>query len=404
MYICEVYSDKISYKDNIIMRYSEKEFDDIRPFNDTEFLKEWDTILKTEGFENGLNYLFKDAEVRHKVMDIAKGLRSVDDLQEKVMTVVLERIVSTSSAGISDSGFENVDASRPCLYMSNHRDIVLDTGFLNLLVYKHNLPFTRTAIGSNLLLNSWIEGMVKLNRSFVVKRGLPVREQLGASKHLSRYIRHSLVDAGCPIWIAQREGRTKNGDDKTQASVLKMLNLSNETASFVDGFRELNIVPLSISYEVEPCLTAKIDENILRDRGEFEKAKEHDLAAMFNGIDQYKGYIHFGCSSPVEIRESDFSDLNKKDALAKLAALIDKQIYKEFKLFPFHYIAFDRLSSQNRNNDKYTDNDIKRFDDLLADNIAKLSDYNADEVRGKFMEIYSNPVKNRSLRSDVAIK
>ncbi|MFV0346625.1 MAG: hypothetical protein ACK5IQ_10325 [Bacteroidales bacterium] len=381
------------------MRYSEKEFDDIRPFNDSEFERELRYLLRTKGVENSINYFFKDKEEQVFMMDVVKSLKTVDELQEKVMIVMLQRIVDTSSAGMSDGGFDNIDVSKPCLYMSNHRDIVLDTGFLNLLVHRHKLPFTRTAIGSNLLINSWIEGVVKLNRSFVVKRGLPVREQLEASKHLSRYIRHSLVDAQCPVWLAQKEGRTKNGCDKTQASVLKMLNLSNESGSFTEGFRELNIVPLSISYEVEPCLTAKIDENILRDREEFEKAKEHDLAAMFNGIDQYKGYIHFECGVPVEINDKDFEGLNHKDALAKLSCLIDSQIYKNFKLFPFHYIAFDRLSSQSNNKDKYTDEDIQRFDSLLAENISKLSDYDADEVWAKFMQIYSNPVKNRNLIS-----
>ncbi|MFV0506964.1 MAG: 1-acyl-sn-glycerol-3-phosphate acyltransferase [Bacteroidales bacterium] len=376
------------------MRYSEKEFDDIRPFNDAEFKRELDILLKDKAVRNSVNYFFNEPSEQEIIMTLLGGLRSVDEFQSKVIALILEKIIDTTSDGFTDDGFQNIENDKQCLYLSNHRDIVLDTGFLNLLLHRHNLSFTRTAIGNNLLIYKWIESVVKLNRSFVVKRDLPIRQQLEASTHLSRYIRYSLVDTNTPVWLAQREGRTKNGCDKTQPSVLKMLSLSNSTGSFTEGFRELNIMPLSISYEVEPCLTAKIDENILRDRGEFEKAKEHDLAAMFNGIDQYKGRIHFGCGKPLEIKDEDFKGLNNKDALAKLACLIDKQIYSNFKLFPFHYIAYDRMSSQSASRDKYTDEDIKNFDMLLSENIDKLSAHNPDEVVAKFIAIYSNPINN----------
>ena len=237
------------------------DFEDIRPYTDKEVKSKIAMMLKDPVFDEVLSHVFKYIPVVEMVKLQLRMIRNTKQLQGTFVYDLLRTVINKSSSGLSCSGIENLDKKKPYLFISNHRDIVLDAALLNFLIFEKGMNTTLIAIGNNLMLYKWIEHAVKLNRAFIIKRNLPPREILEASLKVSHFIRKSIVDDKLSVWIAQREGRTKDGNDKTQVSVLKMLNMSNNK-SISEGFRELNIVPVSISYEIEPCGLAKIKELI----------------------------------------------------------------------------------------------------------------------------------------------
>src|SRR5690606_15757364 len=227
-------------------------------------------------------------------------VREIRQLQGTFIYDLLTWIINKTSDGLTCTGLENLDKKKPYLFISNHRDIILDAALLNMLIFDKGMNTTQIAIGNNLLLYEWIEHAVKLNRAFIIKRNLPPRELLESSKKVSHFIRKSITEDNLSVWIAQREGRTKNGSDKTQESVLKMLNMSN-TKGFTEGFNELNIVPVSISYEIEPCGLAKMKELIKKEHYGQKKTDKDDLKSMSMGMFNPKGRIRFTFGQPIEL-------------------------------------------------------------------------------------------------------
>ena len=238
---------------------SHLDFDDIRPYTDEEVKTKIVEMVKDPVFDEVLSHVFKFRPVVEMVKLQLRMLRTVKQLQGTFIYDLIRNVINKSSDGLSVTGLENLEKDKPYLFISNHRDIVLDAALLNYLIFQNGMNTALVAIGNNLLLYNWIEHAVKLNGSFVIKRDLPPRELLTASMKVSHFIRKSILDDKLSVWIAQREGRTKDGSDKTQEAVLKMLNMSN-TKSISEGYRELNIVPVAISYEIEPCGLAKIKE------------------------------------------------------------------------------------------------------------------------------------------------
>jgi len=235
-------------------------FDDIRPFNDSEVDANLQMLLTDERFQHILQFIFKDPAKIEQIKLLLSNVHSIKDLQlHFVYQLIDDLILKPTTDGVTSSGLEKLDKDTSYLFISNHRDIILDAAIMNFLIVREGMNTTENAIGNNLLIEKWIEYAVKLNRSFVVRRNLPVRELLTASHKLSAYIRHDVVSKNTSVWIAQREGRTKDGNDKTQAALLKMLNLSN-SKTVAEGFNELKIVPLSLSYEIEPCGISKVAE------------------------------------------------------------------------------------------------------------------------------------------------
>ena len=228
------------------------EYDDIRPYNDEEIPEKIRIVLNDPVFDKVLAFLFRKPELRMKMRQQLETIKTVEELQSTFVRHLVEIIVHTTTKGLTCSGLESLDKSKAYLFISNHRDIILDAAFLNFMILTNGMNTTQIAIGDNLLIYDWIIHAVKLNRSFVVKRNIAARELLEASRKLSQYVRGSIVENNTSVWIAQREGRTKDGHDQTQLALLKMLNMSN-AKTLADGFGELSIVPLSISYEIEPC-------------------------------------------------------------------------------------------------------------------------------------------------------
>ncbi len=373
------------------MKYN---FDDIRPYHDDEVKENIRLLLKDPVFDEVLMYLFKFRPKVEMVKVQLRMIKTVRQLQGTFVYDLLQWLVDKTSDGLTTSGIDKLDKKKPYLFISNHRDIILDSALLNMLIFETGMNTTRIAIGNNLLLYKWIEHAVKLNRAFIIQRNLPPRELVKASRKVSHYIRNSIIHDKYSVWIAQREGRTKDGFDQTQISVLKMLNMSNEK-TLQEGFNELNIVPVSISYEIEPCALAKMKELIKREHYGILKTNKDDLKSMSMGMFNPKGRMHFAFGSPVSLNAREplsNGELNKQ--YTELAELIDSQIYANFKLWPGNYIAYDLLMQEARFREKYTAEDKEHFKTMIEQVMIHL-DFPIDDIRERFLKIYANPVINK---------
>ena len=370
-------------------------FDDIRPFDDSEVNQSLRILLQDEGFQHILQFIFKDQEKIDQIKLLLSHVHTIKDLQLKFMyQMVDDLILKKSTDGLTSSGLDLLDKDASYLFISNHRDIILDSAIMNFLIVLEGMNTTEIAIGNNLLIEKWIEYTVKLNRAFVVRRNLPVRELLMASQKLSEYIRRDITRKNTSVWIAQREGRTKDGNDKTQQSLLKMLNLSN-IHEVGEGFKELRIVPLSISYEIEPCGISKVAELYKKQTEGFEKTQEDDLRSMGEGLVRPKGRVHFGFGEPIS---SQIDLICKEETISnqieKLAEIIDANIYSNFKLWPNNYIAEDILNQTNTNLDQYTSEQFDRFSTMLNEAVETISG-DKEVIRTMFLQMYVNPLINK---------
>ena len=370
-------------------------FDDIRPFDDSEVNYYLRLLLEDEGFQHILEFIFKDQTKIDQIKLLLAHVHTIKDLQLKfVYQLVDDLILKKSTDGLTYSGLDQLDKNTSYLFISNHRDIILDSAIMNFLIVLEGMNTTEIAIGNNLLIEKWIEYTVKLNRAFVVRRNLPVRELLMASKKLSEYIRRDVTQKNTSVWIAQREGRTKDGNDKTQLALLKMLNLSN-IHEVGEGFKELRIVPLSISYEIEPCGISKVAELYKKQTEGFEKTQEDDLRSMGEGLVRPKGHVHFGFGEPITSQiDLIGNDEPISTQIEKLAEIIDNKIYSSFKLWPNNYIAEDILNGTSNNLDQYTVEQFNRFAAML-DEAVELISGEKDVIRNMFLQMYVNPLINK---------
>jgi len=369
-------------------------FDDIRPYTDKEVREKIRLMLKDPVFDEVLMHMFK---VRPKVQMVKlqlRTMRKIKQLQGTFIYDMLRMIINKTSNGLTSTGIEKLDKKKPYLFISNHRDIVLDAALLNYLIFEKGMNTTQVAIGNNLLLYQWIEHAVKLNRAFVIKRNLTPRELMESSKKVSQYIRKSITEDNLSVWIAQREGRTKDGFDKTQVSVLKMLNMSNQK-SFNEGFNELNVVPVSISYEIEPCGLAKMKELIKKQHYGQMKTSKDDLKSMSMGMFNPKGRMRFSFGEEIKVDFAEAKTKEQQNKLAqKLAEYIDHQIYSNYKLWPNNYVAYDLLTQEDRFRHKYTDEEKKHFE-LMLEQAMIFIDFPITDITERFLKIYANPVINK---------
>ncbi len=369
-------------------------FDDIRPFYDSEVKEKMRSLLKDKVFDEVLMHLFKNRPKVEMVKFQLRRIRSIKQLQGVFMYDLLHWLVDKTSKGVQCTGINKLDKTKPYLFISNHRDIILDAALLNFLIFEYGMNTTQIAIGDNLLLYDWIETSVKLNRSFIIKRSLPPRELMMASKKVSHFIRQSITEDKMSIWIAQREGRTKDGFDRTQDSVLKMLNMSNKKG-ISDGFNELNIVPVSISYEIEPCGLAKLRELIKKEHYGQMKTSKDDLKSMSMGMFAPKGRIRFAFGDPIETHYTLAENNEQRNKyIRNIAELIDEQIYKNFKLWPSNYVAYDMLMQEHRFKDRYTAEEQKRFEIMVEQALVNI-DFPITDLQERFLKVYANPVINK---------
>lgn len=373
------------------------EFEDIRPYQtDEEFLNAIDRIQKNEEFKGFSKQMFAGKTLNKKFEELTE-IKTIKEFQSLIILPLIEKLIKETSSGIEVSGIENLEKNKPYLFISNHRDIIMDSALLQYILLNNGFKTTEIAIGSNLLIYPWITDLVKINKSFVVKRdNVGVRDQLTNAKKLSAYIHHTIRNRKESIWLAQREGRTKDGTDQTQISLLKMLNLSGE-GTVRENFTALNIVPVSISYEYEPCDGLKTRELYMNTTPEgYTKTKKDDLLSMFLGLKQQKGRIHYEIGKPITntTLNSFDSSLSNIEFIESLATIIDKHIVMNFKLFPDNYIALDLLNNNKNNSSQYTFEEKELF---LKHMNRKMEEIGGSTPLHKeiFLKIYANPILNK---------
>ena len=393
-----------------------KEFDEIRPYESGEMKQAFNDLLNDRQFSLMLKGFvpWLPKGLRNGLLKLAFiGIKTPLDFQKRFMKPIVWHIVRKHTDGLAfdDSalqGSHNSQFNERFTFVSNHRDIVLDSAFLDVLLVKAGYPTTvEIGIGDNLLIYPWIKRLVRMNKAFTVRRGLSLRETLAASQLMSRYIHYAVTQKRENIWIAQREGRAKDSSDHTQDAVLKMLAMGGAAVgdSVADSLRDLNIVPLTISYEFDPCDYLKAQEfQQKRDNPGFKKSRQDDLDNMKTGIFGYKGRVRYTCAAPINTWIDELSDLPKTEWFKALAERMDREIYRGYVLYPCNYIAYDMLMEQGNHNSQfstlnsqfYTPADVERFEQYLQDQLAKIKIPNKDEafLRERMLTMYANPVRN----------
>jgi hypothetical protein len=371
------------------------EFNDIRCFDDSEVAVYLPKLLAEPTVQQVLGMLL-GPELMQKMQQAAPSLQTVYDFQSTYIIGLLKALMAKTTAGVQLLGAEKLDKSAAYLFMTNHRDIVLDSAFLNAMLYFNGFQTTQIGIGNNLLIKPWIEWAVRLNKSFVVRRDGGVREQLLISKHMSAYMRYVLTQVNESIWIAQREGRAKDSNDITAPAIIKMLNMSGE-GTFVEKLRALNIAPIAINYEYDPCDYLKAKEyQQKRDDANYKKQPADDLLNMQTGIMSYKGRISYVVAGPIEVPDA-WNDVPRAMQADVAAAAIDKMIHANYQLFPNNYVAADLLSENQDFADKYTAEDKQTFVAYIEKQLQKIDIPNRDDafLRNKMYQMYANPVYNQ---------
>lgn len=382
------------------MSNSEYDFTDISPYDDSIFKEKMAALVEDPGFLHAVKYTMPTNDVP-ALIDELKSIDNKYDFQREVMFPFLEMIAKTTTSGITLGGIKYFNPGTNYVFISNHRDIVLDASFLNLAFLRKGLPTSEVAIGNNLLVLHWIEDLVRLNKSFVVKRNTGLREGLMAAKKLSAYIHHCILEKHESIWIAQREGRAKDSSDKTQESLVKMLAIAGQ-GSFMERLKEINLMPVSISYEFDPNDYLKVREFILRRRNpEFKKSQRDDLFSMETGLLQFKGRVHFQLTPRINNKIEQIGEFGDTNTNAKYAgSIIDQAIHRSYEIFPINYVAYDMLTHSSRFESKYTKEEKKFTEEYFASQLAKIDvDDITDEERGFMLEMmltmYSNPLRNK---------
>lgn len=382
-----------------------KEFDEIRPYEPEEMSQAFGDLIHDRQFQLVLKGFapWLPKSVRNGVLKLAfKGVKTPLGFQLRFMKPIVQYVIKRHTDGTSfDDSSLPADKSLRYTFVSNHRDIVLDSAFLDLLLIKAGHPTTvEIGIGDNLLIYPWIKRLVRMNKAFTVRRGLSPKETLRSSQVMSRYIHHAVLEKKENVWIAQREGRAKDSNDRTQESVLKMLAMGapDELVNPADRLRELNIVPLTISYEFDPCDYLKAQElQERRDNPAFKKSRQDDLDNMKTGIFGYKGRVHYHCAAPINQWIDELSELPKNEFFSALAQRMDKDIHRGYQVFPCNYIALDDLNGKTEYAAHYTDADRQRFDTYLSGQLAKITIPDKDEtfLRECLLNMYANPLRNK---------
>lgn len=376
-----------------IMSEELNEFTDISPYTDAEAVEALGKLADHPAVVEVSKAIFPDKEPEF-LRKILKSVKSIDEFQILVMNKAVEWVLSTTAHNFSYDGIGNLKKiNGKFLAMSNHRDIILDPAITQVVLYRNAIPMTEIAVGSNLLTNKYIEYLIRSNRMIKVIRGINARQLYLSSQVLSKYIRECITSGRSSIWIAQREGRAKDGIDTTEQGLLKMLDMSG-TADFTTNFEELNIVPLSISYEYEPCDILKARERLISRTQKYVKGSREDLISIMTGIEQQKGNIHLNIGSPLTHDEIEAASCcNKNDRYQAIRHAVDVRIIEGYKLWKTNYIGYDMVNHTFKYRDKYTPEDVAQFTDYVEHQLDKVEkSLCGADLRDIFLRIYANPV------------
>ena len=374
-------------------------YSDIRPYNDDEIPAALERIVNDPFFVPAVNFAFPDADME-RITEVVRTCKTVDQLQERVMISIIQRIIEATIDNFTSSGVENIEKGKGYLYISNHRDITLDSFLLQYVLFTNGLPTTATTLGDNLLRNQFVTDICRINRAVRVIRktgDISPREFLSNSMHLAEYIRW-YISKGKSMWIAQRNGRTKDGIDATDQGVLKMVSLSGPN-DFVENFSELSIAPIAISYQYEPCDIRKaIETTVTMLGGTYQKGNHEDENSILYGIRMPKGDVNITICEPITREElEECGALPKAEAYKRLKEIIDQRIYKNYKLHDTNYIAHDLLHRSKQYSEHYTPAAVKKFKGRMAYAEARFLEYGLDlkTARKVYLGIYAGPVETK---------
>ena len=368
-------------------------FDSIRPFYDSEVNTALKSLLHHPMMKAMMDFTFPEIE-ETTWKDQLSRTHSIRDFQINFVYQSIQRVLERSSEGLTTSGFEKLEPNTPYLFISNHRDIILDTSLLNVSLFDHGLVMTSSAIGDNLVQKEFLLKLSRLNRNFLVQRGLSPRELLQSSKLMAEYMYHLLSKENRSVWIAQREGRTKDGNDATHQGVLKMIAMASDEQNCMDFLKKIKIVPVSISYEYDPTDALKMPQLLAISKDEeYIKEKNEDFITLLSGIIGQKKriHIHVGDILENEYEKIKIENDNNNKQIQALAQVIDDSILKSYKLWPTNFIAYDILNTTSRFAHLYDDKERQLFERRLEMRI----DAENETMKAGFLAMYANPVVNK---------
>lgn len=371
-------------------------FDDIRPYHDEELPAVYEELIADSAFQKAVSSIMPGVPFE-AIAQKMRSCRTKLEFQKAFCYGLLWNIVKECASGLTIDHSALPNKEKPYTYISNHRDIILDSGFLSILLLDLDMNTVEIAIGDNLLIYPWIKKLVRINKSFIVQRALTMRQMLEASALMSNYMHYTIRDKKQSIWIAQREGRAKDSNDRTQDSVLKMLAMGGE-GSVLERLAEMNIAPLSLSYEYDPCDYLKAQEfQLKRDVEGYKKSTQDDLLNMKTGLFGFKGRVHFQVAELIndDLLKLDAS-LPKTELFACVSALIDRKIHANYRLYPGNYVACDLLDGTTTFSGNYSAEEKQTFEEYIAGQLDKISIPNKDVefLREKLLVMYANPVTN----------
>ena len=373
------------------------EFESISPYTDAEAAEALSKLAEYPLLSHVSQQFFPE-ESPDFLKNLLKNIKTIDEFQVLVMQKFVRWVLEHTAKNFSYDGIANIDPNKKFLALSNHRDIILDPAITQLVLYANGIPMTEIAVGDNLITNKTIEYLIRSNRMIKVVRGISARELYLCSQLLSKYIRLNITQQRSSIWLAQRQGRTKNGYDITEQGLLKMLDMSG-TADFQTNFEELNIIPMSISYEYEPCDILKARELVISRKTKYVKADGEDLNSIMVGIMSQKGNIHLNIGRPLTSEEiAEAAQCDKNDRYQQIRHAVDLRVIEGYKLWKNNYVAYDILNHSFKYSDMYNISDVETFVVYMErqlDTVEK--EINREDLRRIFLEIYANPVVTKEL-------
>jgi hypothetical protein len=372
------------------------EFDEIRPYNNEELPQIYEELIADPAFQNAIAYAIPGVPFE-AVANKMRSCKTSLEFQKAFSAEFLWGIAKKHTDGLTFDNSALTNQELSYTYISNHRDIILDSGFLSILLLGVGKETVEIAIGDNLLIYPWIKKLVRVNKSFIVQRGLSMRQILESSARMSRYMHYAIAEKKQSLWIAQREGRAKDSNDLTQDSVLKMLAMGGE-GDIIERLISLNIAPLSISYEYDPCDYLKAKEfQLKRDVEGFKKTTQDDLKNMETGLFGFKGKVHLQAAACFndKLLELDRT-VPKCELFNRISTMIDKEIHRNYKIYPGNYIAHDLMAGEKQFADQYTTQEEQRFEEYIAGQINKidLPEKDVAFLREKLLTMYANPLSN----------
>lgn len=373
------------------------EFESISPYTDAEAAEALSKLAEFPLLSHVSQQFFPE-ESPEFLKNILKQIKTIDEFQVLVMQKFVRWVIEHTSRNFSYDGISNIDPNKKFLALSNHRDIMLDPAITQLVLYRNGIPMTEIAVGDNLITNQTIEWLIRSNRMIKVVRGISARELYLSSQLLSKYIRLNITEQRSSIWLAQRQGRTKNGYDVTEQGLLKMLDMSGKS-DFKTNFEELNIIPMSISYEYEPCDILKARELVISRKHKYVKAEGEDFKSIVTGIMQQKGDIHLNIGKPLTSEEIEAAaQCDKNDRYQLIRHAVDLRVIEGYKLFKNNYIAYDIANHSFKYSHMYDRADAEQFVEYMKKQLDTVEpEINRADLRRIFLDIYANPVVTKEL-------